>query len=516
MTKQTFLQGAIILIVAGMITRFMGFINRIVVARLMGEEGIGLYMMALPTLFLVMTLTQLGLPVAISKRVAEADAANDQAKVKKIVVISLMITFISSIVFTIVMAVGAPYIASTLLTDSRAMLPILAISPIIPITAIAAVLRGYFQGKQNMKPQSYAQVIEQLVRIACVAFFVNLLLPYGIEYAAAGAMISVIIGEFISLMYMIYTFKRKKTLRLRHRFFSYLKSSRNVVRELLSIALPSMGSRMIGSISNFLEPILVVQSLAIAGVASAVATKQYGELTGYVMPLLFLPTFITHSLAVALVPSIAEAEAKKNIALIHYRIHQSIRISFASGGISTVVLSIFAVQLLTYMYGTGDASHYLVLMAPFFLLHYIQSPLQAALQALDLANPAMWNSLFGVALKSVVLVILASNPNFGIMGAAIGLCTGVVLVTLLHLAVLRKVIGYSIPFLDICKMIVLLAFTWLFGSFLKRIYETMEPHVILFLSVLVILGAIYIILLFALKFITKDELRQIPFFNKKK
>ena len=234
------------------------------------------------------------------------------------------------------------------------------------------------------------------------------------------------------------------------------------------------------------------------------------------MPLLFLPTFITHSLAVALVPSIAEAEAKKNIALIHYRIHQSIRISFASGGISTVVLSIFAVQLLTYMYGTGDASHYLVLMAPFFLLHYIQSPLQAALQALDLAKPAMWNSLFGVALKSVVLVILASNPNFGIMGAAIGLCTGVVLVTLLHLAVLRKVIGYSIPFLDICKMIVLLAFTWLFGSFLKRIYETMEPHVILFLSVLVILGAIYIILLFALKFITKDELRQIPFFNKKK
>lgn len=84
MTKQTFLQGAIILIVAGMITRFMGFINRIVVARLMGEEGIGLYMMALPTLFLVMTLTQLGLPVAISKRVADADAANDQAKVKRL------------------------------------------------------------------------------------------------------------------------------------------------------------------------------------------------------------------------------------------------------------------------------------------------------------------------------------------------------------------------------------------------------------------------------------------------
>src|SRR5690625_804861 len=100
MTKQTFLQGTLILILAGMITRFLGFINRLVVARLMGEEGVGLYMMALPTLFLVITLTQLGLPVAISKRVAEAEARNDQAKVKKILIVSIVITSLTSIVFT--------------------------------------------------------------------------------------------------------------------------------------------------------------------------------------------------------------------------------------------------------------------------------------------------------------------------------------------------------------------------------------------------------------------------------
>src|SRR5690606_27644497 len=108
---QTFLQGTLILILAGMITRFLGFINRLVVARLMGEEGVGLYMMALPTLFLVMTLTQLGLPVAISKRVAEADAQNDKAKIKRILVVSIIITTISSSFFTIVMIVVAPFIA---------------------------------------------------------------------------------------------------------------------------------------------------------------------------------------------------------------------------------------------------------------------------------------------------------------------------------------------------------------------------------------------------------------------
>src|SRR5690606_42098993 len=75
--KQTFLQGTLILIIAGMITRLLGFVNRIVIARLIGEEGVGLYMMALPSLFLMITLTQIGLPVAISKRVAEANAVGD-------------------------------------------------------------------------------------------------------------------------------------------------------------------------------------------------------------------------------------------------------------------------------------------------------------------------------------------------------------------------------------------------------------------------------------------------------
>ncbi|MFA1820524.1 stage V sporulation protein B [Virgibacillus oceani] len=510
MTKQTFLQGTLILIAAGMITRFLGFINRIVVARLMGEEGVGLYMMALPTLFLVMTLTQLGLPVAISKRVAEAEALNDQQKVKRILVVSLVITGISSIIFTTVMIVSVPYIASTLLTDDRTLYPLLAISPIVPIVAISSVLRGYFQGKQNMKPQSYSQVIEQIVRITLVAVFVKLLLPYGVEFAAAGAMFSIIIGEFVSLLYMIYQFKRNKTMKVRKQFFSYLKSSKATLKELFSIALPSTGSRVISSISNFLEPILVAQSLAIAGVSSTLATKQYGELTGYILPLLFLPTFITHSLSVALVPSISEAEANLNKQLVHYRIHQSVRISFASGALATIVLSIFSVPILSYMYGTANASHFLVLMAPFFILLYIQAPLQATLQALDLARSAMWNSLIGAGCKLFVLFFLASNPSFGIKGVAIAMSAGVVLVTLLHLATLYKTIRFRIPFLDVGKMVLLLLLTWQTGSLIKNIYDNLVPNLFLFLFSLCALTLIYMFFLFLLKFITKDELRQIP------
>src|SRR5690625_5191371 len=91
LTNQAFIRGTLMLTLAGMITRLLGFINRIVVARLIGEEGVGLYMMALPTLFLIITLTQIGLPIAISKRVDEANEQNDHKKIKLIIFISIFI-----------------------------------------------------------------------------------------------------------------------------------------------------------------------------------------------------------------------------------------------------------------------------------------------------------------------------------------------------------------------------------------------------------------------------------------
>jgi len=283
---------------------------------------------------------------------------------------------------------------------------------------------------------------------------------------------------------------------------------------LFSIAIPNTGSRLISSFSSFLEPILVAQSLAIAGISSAIATKQYGELTGYVMPLLFLPTFITNSLSIALVPSISEAGAHLNHKLIHYRIHQAIRISFASGALATVVLFLFSDYILTFMYGTSNATRFLSLMAPCYVLLYIQSPLQATLQALDLAKPAMWNSIVGSVCKLILMFILASNPKFGMMGVAIAMCVSVVLITLLHLATLRKTIQFSIPIIDIFKMVILLILTSVVARFIKHSFFLIYQNILSFIITLIVLIIIYIVFLFIFRFLTKDELKQIPFLQK--
>ncbi|MFS8579009.1 MAG: oligosaccharide flippase family protein, partial [Novibacillus thermophilus] len=181
MSKQTFMQGTLILVVSGLINKVLGFIYRISLTRLIGDEGIGLFQMAFPILTLVITLATLGLNVAISKHVSEAEALHDESRIRSILLVSMGIVLITSFVLVTFMVVSAPLIARYALTDQRAIYALMGIAPTIPIVAAAHIFRGYFQGRQNMFPSSAASVIEQVVRIFTVLFFASLLMPYGVE-----------------------------------------------------------------------------------------------------------------------------------------------------------------------------------------------------------------------------------------------------------------------------------------------------------------------------------------------
>lgn len=270
-----------------------------------------------------------------------------------------------------------PILAKTLLTDERTYYPLMAILPVVPVIAVSSVLRGYFQGKQNMKPSAYAQVIEQIVRITIIAICIQLFLPYGVEYAAAGAMLSAVLGEVASLLFLLTLFQREKHLSIRSGFFTTVKESKGTFYSLMDIALPTTGSRLIGSVSYFFEPIVVMQSLAIAGVAASVATQQYGILNGYAFPLLSLPAFITYALSTALVPSISEAMAKRQHKLVEHRLQQALRISLITGGWSVVILYVFASPVLTLMYGSDSATAFIQLLAPcfYFTIFKVHLPL---------------------------------------------------------------------------------------------------------------------------------------------
>ncbi|MBT2727106.1 stage V sporulation protein B [Bacillus sp. ISL-75] len=505
-----FLKGTFILLIAGLVTRVLGFINRIVIARSIGEEGVGLYMMAFPTFILVVTLTQLGLPVAISKNVAEAEAKGNFAEIKKILVVSLATTISLSLIFTPALILLAPILSKTLFTDPRTFYPLIAIAPVVPVIAISSVLRGYFQGRQNMRPSAISQIVEQFVRITLIAVMTKAFLPYGIEYAAAAAMVSSVIGELVSLIYLMTAFKLKKRFRLRKNFFQFVHSGKQTFKELMDIALPTMGSRMIGSVAWFFEPIVVVHSLALAGVITVEATKQYGALTGFAMPLLMLPSFITFSLATSLVPAISEANTQNNKKLIEYRLQQALRFAFLSGGLAVVVLYVLANPLMELMYGSAKGSYFIRLMAPFFLFYYYQGPLQAVLQALNLARAAMINSLIGAIVKTAVIFLLASQASFGINGVALGIIVGFVLVTVLHFATVLKKISFSFYVRDYLKGFLVMGATGWLGYWLFENTFLTEPLTIKVIFSLMAMSISYLIMIILLGLIKKEELKRIP------
>ncbi|MBB6449507.1 stage V sporulation protein B [Geomicrobium halophilum] len=510
MTRQTFFAGALMLIAAGLITRILGFINKIVVARIMGSEGMGLYMMAVPSLLLIITLTQLGLPVAISKLIAEAEAHGEHERKKRILIVSLILTGSLSIVLTTAMIAFAPLLASFLLTDTRAIYPLMAIIPIVPIVALSAVMRGYFQGMQNMRPIAYSQVIEQVVRIALVAFCTTIFLPFGVEFAAAGAMISVVAGELVSLLYVFYVFKNKKTMRIRKNFFSALEGGKRTLKDLMAIALPTTGSRLVGSVSQFLEPIIVAQSLAIAGVATVTATSQYGELVGFVVPLLFLPAFITQGLSVSLVPAISEAHSKGDYGMIQRRLQQTTKIALLSGGISVVILYVFAVPLLTLMYEAPQAAVYLKVIAPFCIFLYFQMPLQSVLQALNLAKAAMFNSLIGAVVKMSAIAFLASRPELGIMGAALAICASIMLVTLLHFISVSRAVGFTLNVKDWSGTLLVTILTAGVATLAFRTFITAEQMLTGTLISLTITVVSYFVGLFVFRLLHIKNISRIP------
>lgn len=301
---------------------------------------------------------------------------------------------------------------------------------------------------------------------------------------------------------------------MRRQFFAYAKDGKKTLEDLLAIALPTTGSRLIGSVAYFFEPIVVAQSLAIAGVATVVATSQYGELSGYVIPLLLLPTFITYSLSVSLVPAISEAAHQRNYGIIHHRLSQALRLALVAGGGSVFIMYVFAEPIMELVYDAPTVATYLKIMAPFSLFLYFQSPLQATLQALGLAKAAMINSFIGAFVKIAAIFVLASRPELGIMGAALAITIGFLLVTFLHFATVVKAISFTINIREYVKVLGAILAAGFLANWLFEVAFNNYSLLVKTLSSIAIGGLVYLILIGVMGLVKREEVNKLPVIGK--
>lgn len=426
--KEKFINSVIILLIGGLLTKLLGMLIKIIMSRLIGTEGLGLYMMVLPTFSLFIGIGQFGLPTALSKLVAEKRKNNI-----RLFFSILPIALIINLVLIITIIIIAPVLANTLLHDSRCYLPILAIAVVIPFTSLSSICRSYFFGKEQMAPHVISNLVEDIVRLTLMILGIPFFLPKGLEYAVCYIILSNVVSEGISILILFLFLPKKIQIKKED-----LLPKKDYMKESLSIGIPNTTGRLLGSIGYFLEPILLTTTLLAVGYSSKYITMEYGILSGYVMPLLLLPSFFTMAISQALLPVVSREYTRKNYKFVKRKIKQAILYSLAIG----IPVTIFFITLpelpLKLIYHTKEGISYMRFLAPVCLFQYIQSPLSSCLDAMGKSKDAMVATTLGVITRSSLLVIL-SLLKIGLWGLIIAISINVFVVTFYSI---RKVKHY--------------------------------------------------------------------------
>lgn len=425
--KEKFIKSTIILIIGGFITKILGMVIKVINTRLIGLEGISLYMLIFPTFSLFMSLSQFSLPTSVSKLVSE-----DKYNNKNLVFSSIPIILIFDLILIAIILLSASFISINLLKDSRCYLPILCISCVLPFEAMSNMLRGYFFGKQKMLPHVISHIIEQIVRLVLTIILVPTLIKIDLVYAVSFLILVNMISEFTSIIILlIFT---PKHIKITHQD---IKPQRNNIKNILSISIPNTNTRLIGNIGYFLEPILLTSGMLAAGYDISYITLEYGIVAGYSMPLLLLPGFFTGAISNSLLPVISKANTLKQYSYIKRKLKQAILISLIIGIPITFILFLFPNFFLKLFYGTTHGGIYLRYLAIPFLFYYIELPLAATMQAMDMSKNVMIDNMIGIILKTVLLYFL-SLLHIGIYSFIIASSINIILVATSHYFHVKK------------------------------------------------------------------------------
>ncbi len=419
MKKTSFIKSVILLIFGGFISKLASMIKKIVMARFLGSEGMGIFALSSPAFILFMALAQLGLPVAISKLVAEENKNN-----KNLVLGIIPISLLFNLTLMALIILLAPFLSTFLLNEKRCYYSLIAIALVLPFISISSILRGYFFGKQQMFPHVLSCVIEDVIRLTILIVGLPLILPKGLEYAVAYTFLVNMFSELTSIFILF--FFLPKNFKITKKDF---KPNKQNIKDVFSIGVPTTMSRLIGSFGAFLEPIILTFVLLNCGYNNKFIVNEYGVLNGFIMPLILLPSFFTMAISQALIPGISNAYSKGHKKFVKKRLKLAIFLSLLVGFPATLIF-IFDPELpLSFIYGTTDGIEYIKVLAPLFIFHYIQNPLNAALQAMGKAKDAMNGTLQGTIIR-ILAIFSLSYLHIGLWGLVFASSLNVIYVTI--------------------------------------------------------------------------------------
>ena len=389
--SNTFLKSTLILLIGGLFGKIVGFILKIIITRHLGTEGMGLYSLLSPSSSLMSVLAIFSYSNAVSKLISSSSS-----RAYNIFMSIIPFSLLLNIIFIIIVFLFAPFLSTILLKEPILYYPIISLSLVMPFISFSAIIKGYFWGKQNMGPYMLSNFIEQVVRLIIIVLFINHFISKGLEYALCFIILVNIIGEISSQIVMILFMPKIKIN------FKDIKIHFEEIKKIMDFCIPITVSKILSSISYFLEPILITNMLLYVGYSKEYIIYEYGIVNAYALSTLLLPEFFTQNMSTSLVPELSKNYSLKNIDLCIKRIKQICYLSLTIGGLSTFIITLFPSFFLNILYSTSEGIDYIRLLSPFTLLFYIEGPLINALQALGKTK-----SIFKITIKTSTIRVLS-------------------------------------------------------------------------------------------------------------
>ena len=421
-----FLKSTLVLLIGGILGKAVGFILRIIITRYLGTEGMGLYSLLSPTSSLLTVIATFSYPTSISKVISEKSATPKSVILSLIPLSLLMSTFIIIIVIFF-----APFLSAHLLKNEILHFPLICLSLVVPFISVSSIIKGYFWGRQNMFPYMLSNFLEQVTRLIIITLFINKFLSIGIVASISFIILVNAIGEVISQLVMIYYFP-KNSIKI-----DKYEIDKNTIKKVMDISIPATSSKIIGSISYFLEPIILTNILLYVGYTKEYIVYEYGIINAYALTLLLMPQFFTQNMATSLVPELSKYYSLKNYEMCKKRIKQIVLISCSIGGISTIIITLFPTFFLNILYHTNEGVDYIRLLSPFTILFYAEYPLINALQALGKSTSAMKCTVISSIIR-LISIIIFSLLKIGMYSLVISIVINLVISTYMYYREIKK------------------------------------------------------------------------------
>lgn len=455
-SNNKFLKGTLILTVSSIVVKVIGSLNWIILSRVLGGEGIGLYQMGFPIYLMAITLSSAGIPVAISIITAEKLAQKDFLGAKRVFNVSLRLLFVTGLVFASALFFGAHWLIDNhWIRDSRAYYSIIALAPAVFFVTFLASFRGYLQGWQIMTPTAASEIVEQLMRVVTMIVFANMFMPHGLAYAAGGASMGAGVGAFCALLVLMWFYGRlnqklKADLQQQNPLATR-ESARAIISRLLRLALPvSMSSLMLPVVAN-LDLLIVPQRLEAAGFHISQATEFFGYLTGMAVPLINLATIFTAAMTISLVPAISESRALNDVFGIRAKTRTAFRVALIITCPCFVGMYFLAEKIAALIYNAPGAADAIQTMSVGILLLGLHQISTGILQGLGRTSIPVINMILAAAVKVFLSWTLTAIPTLGIKGAAMATVVDFGLAAVLNMIFIYKYTGFALSFSGVFK-----------------------------------------------------------------